>query len=95
MHYPVLMQKCKSGSYLGNIELNRVLWQRAQSLEMDCKARTIRNKRCAGIRTTPTSQISSQHQIQYKKAILVILESISQIDDEWVVDLRTIINILQ
>jgi hypothetical protein len=89
------MQKCKSGSYLGNIKLDGVLWQRAQSLEVDCKARKIRDKRYAGIRTTPTSQIPSQHQIQHKKAILVILESISQIDDEWVVDLRTIINILQ
>lgn len=35
----------------------------------------------------PTSQISSQHEIKNKEAVLVVLERVSQIDHKWVIDL--------
>jgi len=35
-----------------------------------------------------TSQISSEHKVQDEKAVLVILERISHVDDEGVIDLE-------
>ena len=43
----------------------------------------------AGPRRKLTSQITSQHQIQHEEAVLVILERVTQVDDKWVVDLRS------
>jgi hypothetical protein len=34
-----------------------------------------------------TAQIPAQHQVQHKETVLVVLESISQVDDEGMVDL--------
>ena len=35
-----------------------------------------------------TSKVTSQHQIQNKKTILIVLECVAQIDNEWMVDLQ-------
>jgi hypothetical protein len=35
-----------------------------------------------------TSKITAEHQIKYEKAVLVVLEGVSQIHNEWVVDLH-------
>jgi len=35
-----------------------------------------------------TSKITAEHQIKYEKAVLVVLEGISQIHNEWVVNLH-------
>ena len=40
--------------------------------------------------SAPTSKVTSQHEIQYEKAIIVILESVAKIDYERVVDLRVL-----
>jgi len=41
--------------------------------------------------TTPpralTSQVTPKHEVEHEKAILVVLEGITQIDDERVIDL--------
>lgn len=35
-----------------------------------------------------TSKVTSKHEVEDKKAIFVVLESIPQVDDEWVIDLN-------
>ena len=40
-----------------------------------------------------TSKVASQHEIQHKETIFVILESISQVDDEWMVDLHRVLKL--
>ena len=35
-----------------------------------------------------TSQVPSKHQVQNKEAVLIVLESVTHIDDKWVIDLR-------
>ena len=35
-----------------------------------------------------TSKVASKHEVEDKKAIFVVLESIPQVDDEWVIDLN-------
>ena len=40
-----------------------------------------------------TSQVPSKHQIQDEETIFVILESISQVDDEWMVDLHRVLKL--
>lgn len=34
-----------------------------------------------------TSKVSSKHEVKHKKAVFVVLEGISQVDDERVIDL--------
>jgi len=34
-----------------------------------------------------TSEVSSKHEVKHEKAVLVVLEGISQVDDERVIDL--------
>ena len=36
-----------------------------------------------------TTEVTTQHKIQHKEAILIILERITHVDDEWVIDLET------
>jgi hypothetical protein len=39
-----------------------------------------------------TSEIAPKHEVQNKKAVLIILKSIAQVDDEWVIDLAAVSN---
>lgn len=34
-----------------------------------------------------TTQVSAQHEIQHKEAVFIVLEGITHVDDEWVIDL--------
>ena len=44
-----------------------------------------------GVVVTPlralTSEVTSEHEVKHEKAILVVLECITQVDDERVIDL--------
>jgi hypothetical protein len=51
------------------------------------------NEKCGGqgAQTLLTPKITAEHKIQHKEAIFVILESISQVDHKWVVDLGDVV----
>lgn len=34
-----------------------------------------------------TTQVPAQHEIQHEEAVFIILECITHVDDEWVIDL--------
>ena len=35
-----------------------------------------------------TTQVPAQHEIQHEEAVFIILECITHVDDEWVIDLK-------
>ena len=37
-----------------------------------------------------TTQITAEHKVEDKESILVVLESVAKVDEEWVVDLESV-----
>ena len=40
-----------------------------------------------------TSQIPPEHKVENEETVFVVLESISQVDDEWMVDLHRVLKL--
>ena len=87
VHDTVLMEIGKCRRDLGYEESHSRLWERSHPFEVDCGTNFVSNRsQCTQIKRT--SQITSKHQIQDEEAVFIVLEGVSQVDHEWVIDLR-------
>jgi hypothetical protein len=75
MDYPLAMKVFQCTGEFSHPEADNFLFNTAFTFQVDCRGSGgVRGKRKGEKRT---AQVSSEHQVQYEEAVLVILESIS------------------
>ncbi len=40
-----------------------------------------------------TSQVATEHEIEHEETVLIVLKSVAEVDDEWVVDLNVVVSV--
>ena len=83
----LLMKKSQSRSQLRDVKPNSLFWKRPHTLKVNWKDGVIGIVGAFDITCRRTAQVPSQHQVQHEEAVLVILESVTKVDDERVIDL--------
>lgn len=84
MHDVVLMEEGEGRGQLRDVESDGVFWEGAQTVEVDCGG--VSEER--GEEEGRTAQVTAEHEIEDKEAVVVVLEGISEVDDKGMVDLE-------